>query len=255
MLENFFGIHTKVKCVRDRSRVQIESKMFRQVCRDLLLIRTVPAVPVRTSVWSPEYVKPVITKEELERIAVEDPERYSNLQYSKVKALDSFQNNNEFYDEFLYKMVGRVLKKGARERADKLVKETLFLIKKDRMAKARELEPALRAEFVRNPLDVMKQAWENCKPILTTQQVTRGGSKYLAPVALLESKKDKLVFSWVREVIENRPRPRPEKFPQVFAKELLLAYKNEGKLIKKKIDLYKLTEANKAYVNYVYLRR
>lgn len=230
--------------------------MLRQVCKDLLRIRTIPAVPVRTSIWSADYVKPVVTKEELERMAVEDPERYSNLQYNKVKSLDAFQNNNEFYDEFLYKMVGRVLKKGARERADKLVKETLFLIKKDRMAKCRELdEPALRAEFVRNPLEIMKQAWENCRPILATQEVIRGGSKYLAPVAVIEGQKDKIVYSWVREVVENRPRPRPEKFPQVFAKELLLAYKNEGKLIKKKIDLYRLTEANKAYVNYIYLKR
>lgn len=229
--------------------------MFRTVCRELLPIRTLPVVPVRTGVWTSEYVMPVVTKEELDRVEVEDPERFHALQYNKIRSLDSFRSNNEFYDEFLYKTVGRTLHLGARERADKLVKETLFLIKKDRMEKCRQLDPALRADFERNPLTIMKQAWENCKPILTVQQVTRGGSKYLAPVAVLESKKEKIVHAWVREVVENRPRPRPEKFPQVYAKELLLAYKNEGKLIKKKIDLYRLTEANKAYVNYVYIRR
>lgn len=229
--------------------------MLRKICRDLLPIRTIPVLPARTTVWSADYVKPIVTREELERVKVEAPERFTNLQYSKVKSLDAFRNNNEFYDEFLYKTVGRVLRKGARERADKLVKETLFLIKKDRMEKCRQLEPALRADFVRNPLEIMKQAWENCKPILTTTQVTRGGSKYLAPVPVIEGQKDKIVFGWMREVVENRPRPRPEKFPQVFAKELLLAYKNEGKMIKKKIDLYRLTEANKAYVNYIYIKR
>lgn len=199
-------------------------------------------------------MEPVVSKEQLDYIKENEPDRFTNLKYSKVKSLHPFRANNEFYDEFIFRLVGRVLRKGARERADKLIRETLFLIKKDRLEKCRELEPSERANFVRDPVQIMKQAWENCKPVLKILQVTRGGSKYFAPIPTLEHQKDKIVFSWVREVIENRPRPRPEKFPQVFSRELLLAYKNEGKLIKKKLDLYRLCEANKAYVNYIYMR-
>lgn len=229
--------------------------MLKTFCKDLLILRTVTIEQIRTTVWSKHFVKPIVTKDELKEVEQNDPERLTLLKYNKVKSLDAFENNNLFYDPFLYRLVGRVLKKGARERADKLVKETLFLIKKDRMEKCRELEPNLRSDFERNPITIMKEAWDNCKPVLKTFEVTRGGSNYLAPVPVMEKHKDKMVFGWVRDVIVNRPRPRPEKFPQVFAKELLLAYKNEGKLIKKKIDLYKLTEANKAYVNYIYMKR
>ena len=230
--------------------------MLKHICKELLLTRSVPSyVQARAKSWNPHFVAPIVTKNELKEVEQVDEERFSSLQYHRVKSLDPFKSNNEFYDPFLYKLVGRVLRKGARERADKLIRETLFLIKKDRMEKCRELEPEFRAKFERNPIVIMKQALENCKPVLSLKQVTRGGAKYMSPVSIPDKEKDKIVYSWMREVIENRPRPRIEKFPQAFAKELLLAYKNEGKLIKKKIDLYKLAEANKAYVNYIYMKQ
>lgn len=230
--------------------------ILKQICNNLLRIRTITASnQVRTKIWNKQFVEPIVTKEELENVKENNPERYINLQYNKVKSLDGLKANNLFYDPFLYKLIGRTTRLGARERADKLIKETLFLIKKDRMAKCRQLKPEERANFVRNPIKIAAQAWENCKPTITVTQVERGGSKYFAPVPVLDEHKETIVFRWVREVVENRPRPRPEKFPVVFARELLLAYKEEGKLIKKKLDLYRLAEANKAYVGYVYLQR
>ncbi len=85
-----------------------------------------------------------------------------------------------------------------------------------------------------DPLKLFKKAVENCKPMLEVKTRRVGGANYQVPV----------------EVPQNR-RGRPEKsMPEKLANELSDAASMRGGAIKKKDDVHRMAEANKAFAHY-----
>jgi small subunit ribosomal protein S7 len=96
-------------------------------------------------------------------------------------------------------------------------------------------------------ISILKKALENCKPSLEVRSRRVGGATYQVPVDVRPSRRLALAMRWI---IENS-RARGEKdFAKRLAGELLDAYNNRGNAIKKREDVHKMAEANKAFSHY-----
>ncbi len=97
------------------------------------------------------------------------------------------------------------------------------------------------------PLTVFKKALENCKPALEVRSRRVGGATYQVPVDVRPSRRLALAMTW----LIGYSRERGEKsMAQRLAGELADAYANRGNAIKKKEDVHRMAEANKAFSHY-----
>lgn len=97
------------------------------------------------------------------------------------------------------------------------------------------------------PLTVFKKALENVKPNLEVRSRRVGGATYQVPVDVRPTRRLTLAMTW----IVNYARERGEKsMSSRLAAELADAYANRGNAIKKKDDVHRMAEANKAFSHY-----
>jgi small subunit ribosomal protein S7 len=98
-----------------------------------------------------------------------------------------------------------------------------------------------------DPLKIFKKAVENCKPMLEVKTRRVGGANYQVPVEVPQNRRVSLAIRWI---ISNA-RSRPEKgMPEKLANELNDAANMRGGAIKKKDDVHRMAEANKAFAHY-----
>lgn len=97
------------------------------------------------------------------------------------------------------------------------------------------------------PITVFKKALENCKPSLEVRSRRVGGATYQVPVDVRPTRRLALAMKW----LVSYSRDRGEKTMAArLAGELMDAYNNRGNAIKKKEDVHKMADANKAFSHY-----
>ena len=98
-----------------------------------------------------------------------------------------------------------------------------------------------------DPLKLFKKAVENCKPLLEVKTRRVGGANYQVPVEVPQNRRVSLALRW----LIGNARSRPEKsMPEKLANELNDAANMRGGAIKKKEDVHRMAEANKAFAHY-----
>jgi len=108
----------------------------------------------------------------------------------------------------------------------------------------KEIEGKVAGE---QPMDVFKKALENIKPSIEVRSRRVGGATYQVPVDVRPSRRLALAMRWLVEY----SRERGEKnYAKRLAAELVDAYNNRGNSIKKKDDVHRMAESNKAFSHY-----
>ena len=98
-----------------------------------------------------------------------------------------------------------------------------------------------------DPLKLFKKAVENCKPLLEVKTRRVGGANYQVPVEVSQNRRTSLAIRWIL----LNARSRPDKgMPEKLANELGDAANARGGAIKKKDDVHRMAEANKAFAHY-----
>ena len=98
-----------------------------------------------------------------------------------------------------------------------------------------------------DPLKLFKKAVENCKPLLEVKTRRVGGANYQVPVEVSQNRRTSLAIRWIL----SNARTRPERgMPEKLANELNDASNMRGGAIKKKDDVHRMAEANKAFAHY-----
>jgi small subunit ribosomal protein S7 len=98
-----------------------------------------------------------------------------------------------------------------------------------------------------DPLKLFKKAVENCKPLLEVKTRRVGGANYQVPVEVPNNRRTSLAIRWIL----TNARSRPEKgMPDKLANELNDAANMRGGAVKKKDDVHRMAEANKAFAHY-----
>ena len=97
------------------------------------------------------------------------------------------------------------------------------------------------------PLKVFKKAIESAKPVLEVKTRRVGGANYQVPIEVPQNRRTSLAIRWIL----NSARSRPEKgMPDRLAAEINDAANMRGGAIKKKDDVHRMAEANKAFAHY-----
>ena len=98
-----------------------------------------------------------------------------------------------------------------------------------------------------DPLKAFKKAVENAKPLLEVKTRRVGGANYQVPVEVAQNRRTSLALRW----LIGNARSRPDKsMAEKLANELNDASNMRGGAVKKKDDVHRMAEANKAFAHY-----
>ena len=98
-----------------------------------------------------------------------------------------------------------------------------------------------------DPLKLFKKAVENVKPLLEVKTRRVGGANYQVPIEVPNNRRTSLAIRWI--IINARSRPE-KGMPEKLANELNDASNMRGGAIKKRDDVHRMAEANKAFAHY-----
>ncbi len=98
------------------------------------------------------------------------------------------------------------------------------------------------------PLDALNQALENTKPLLETKGRRVGGATYQVPMEIRPDRRQTLAIRWI--VMFARKRNGERTMEERLAGELVDAYNNTGAAVKRKEEMHRMAEANKAFAHY-----
>lgn len=96
-------------------------------------------------------------------------------------------------------------------------------------------------------LTVFERALNNVKPVLEVRPRRVGGATYQIPMEVRASRKETLAIRWVIKAARARSEHRME---QRLAQEIIAASRNEGTAIKKREEVHRMAEANKAFAHF-----
>ena len=99
----------------------------------------------------------------------------------------------------------------------------------------------------KDPLEVFNQAMSNVKPLVEVKSRRVGGANYQVPVEVRPSRRMALAMRWLREAARKRSE---KSMAQRLAGELLEAAEGRGAAMKKREEVHRMAEANKAFSHY-----
>lgn len=146
------------------------------------------------------------------------------------------QNNILLHPEWnhplIQKLINKVMIKGKKELAEKIVFQALSEIK---------------LRMSQNPYEIAIKAIEITKPYVEVKSIRIAGSTYMVPIEISENRQISLSLKWLVDYARIRGN---YKMYQKLALELMDAYNKSGNAIKKKEELHKMAEANRAFSHY-----
>lgn len=130
------------------------------------------------------------------------------------------------------KFVCRMMKDGKKDTCMSIVYEAL-----DRLKKKTD----------KDPLEVFLKAIDNVKPSVECKTRRVGGASYQVPLEIRDARREALAMRWIISAARNR---NGHGMADTLASELMDAFNNTGSAYKKKEDVHKMAEANKAFAHY-----
>lgn len=200
------------------------------------------------SVCFPDYFQnPVFRKEEQAKL-IEKSElsKYAAL---PVKPPGVSETSSVYFDPLVNKVINHVMEDGKKQLARTLVEKAFENIKRTQIERYHlATTPEAKAKIELDPKTILYNAVENCKPLLQLSPIKRGGITYQVPGPITERRSLFLAIKWLLDATNDKERT--VHFPEQFAWELLDAANNTGKVVKRKQDLHRQCEANRAYAHY-----
>jgi small subunit ribosomal protein S7 len=138
----------------------------------------------------------------------------------------------KFNSELLTKFVNVVMKSGKKSTAEKIVYGALDTI-------------ASRGK--KNALDIFTQALDNVRPLVEVKSRRVGGATYQVPVEVRSARQMALAMRWITEAARGRSG---KSMGMRLADELMDAAEKRGNAVKKREDVHRMAEANKAFSHY-----
>lgn len=143
--------------------------------------------------------------------------------------------DNRYKSERLSKFINCVMLDGRKETARKVVYDALDLIK--------------AGEEGKDPLEVFEEALRNVGPTVEVRSRRVGGANYQVPREVRPERRQALAIRWILNAARAKKGGPTSKF---LAEELLAASKNEGTAIKRREDVHKMAEANRAFAHFAW---
>jgi len=140
---------------------------------------------------------------------------------------------DHFYNSTLISIfVNTILKKGKKNTAQKIVYTAMERVKQ----KAKE-----------DPLKMFEKAVENVRPVLETKSRRVGGATYQVPIEVSLNRSTSLAVRWLIKYARDMAGKSME---EKLSAEIIDAMNNRGGAVKKKEDIHKMAESNRAFAHY-----
>jgi small subunit ribosomal protein S7 len=137
-----------------------------------------------------------------------------------------------FRSVLVSQVVNKVLWKGKKNRARKIVYDALELVER-------------RAG--QDPIQILKRAIDNIRPQVEVRSRRVGGSSYQVPVEVRPRRANTLAVRWLVDFARKR---REHAMAERLANEILDASNRTGAAVKRREDVHKMAESNKAFAHY-----
>ena len=98
-----------------------------------------------------------------------------------------------------------------------------------------------------DPVDFVNKVIDNVRPALEIKSRRVGGSNYQVPVPVSPARQETLAIRWLIEISRKKTG---NSFSELLKREMVSAYKGEGDVLKKKQDVERMAEANKAFAHF-----
>jgi len=95
--------------------------------------------------------------------------------------------------------------------------------------------------------EFINQAIDNVRPALELRARRVGGANYQVPIPVTPLRQDTLAIRWIVDFTRSKSG---KSLDNILMDELISAYKGEGEAIKKKTDIERMAEANKAFAHF-----
>lgn len=147
---------------------------------------------------------------------------------------------NIIYPDVLYnditvsKFINQVMQEGKKTIAQKIVYGSFDII---------------REKTKQDPLEVFKLAIQNVSPVLEVKPKRVGGATYQVPMEVKGGRRLSLAMKWI---ITNSRSRKGRAMKDKLAEELIEASENKGASVKKKENVHKMAEANRAFAHFAW---
>ena len=139
----------------------------------------------------------------------------------------------KFHNEMIARFINMVMESGKKSVAEKIVYGAIDNISdKNKSAEA---------------VDLVEKALENVSPMVEVKSRRVGGATYQVPVEVRPKRRQTLAMRWVIDAARKRGE---KNMPARLAGELLDAVEQRGAAVKKREEIHRMAEANKAFAHY-----
>lgn len=108
----------------------------------------------------------------------------------------------------------------------------------------------IEKETKEDPIAVFNRALDNIRPTMEVRARRIGGAAYQVPTPVRGRRQDSLAIRWLVESARSRSNSDFHTFADKLTAEILEASKSEGLAVKKKLEVEKVAEANKAFAHF-----
>ena len=98
-----------------------------------------------------------------------------------------------------------------------------------------------------NPIEILQRAVDNAKPRIETKPRRVGGATYQVPLEIPAERQNALALRWIVDFADAK-KGTPMK--EALATEILEAYQGQGNAIRKRDEVHKMAQANKAFAHF-----
>ena len=137
-----------------------------------------------------------------------------------------------YRSKVLTKLINQIMQKGKKSVAEKVVYGALDIIKE---------------KTGKNPLEVFETAMKNVMPVREVKARRVGGATYQVPIEIRPERRQTLALRWLVEFSRKRSE---RTMSERLAAELMEAANNGGNAVKRKEEMHRMAEANKAFAHY-----
>lgn len=137
-----------------------------------------------------------------------------------------------FNDVMIAKFVNNIMIQGKKNTARKIVYEALDIVGK-------------KAET--DPIEIFRKAIQNASPAIEIRLRRVGGATYQVPMEVREERRAALAIRWIKKYASER---RDRSMASKLASELLAASNGEGGAIKRRDEMHRMADANRAFAHF-----
>ena len=130
------------------------------------------------------------------------------------------------------KFINNIMQRGKRTIAEKIVYESFDII---------------HEKTKKGGLNIFEQAIKNVSPLVELKSRRVGGANYQVPIPVLGERRTTLAIRWIKAAINSK---KGKKMAELLADELIEGSNKAGGAMKKRDDVHRMADANKAFAHF-----